>query len=140
MTTPIEDTLLAFLNAVPAIQTIATGSVKKVFAVFAPHETTAPYVTYRRIPPTQRTQSMQGAITLATSHFRIIAWATTYEAARDLANAIRAAVNVPRASITMANVQESFVVDEADVFEPLPELTQHQFFGRYLDIRLRHNE
>ena len=125
----IESNLCTWLKAIPAVA--AAGA--RVFPVFAPEGTAAPYFIYR-LMATPHAHNLSGRSVTAQPHFRITGWAATYEQALALASAILAAAEVRPITLTGAKALD--VMDESDAFEPSPELLQYQFFGRHVDLRL----
>jgi hypothetical protein len=135
----LEADFRSFLTAIPAVAAAAPGPAGQVYPLFAPEQAVTPYLVYRRLS-TARTFSHDGPVNPTTVVMRVTCWSKSYEQAVALAAAVTAAVGVPREAIAISSVQFMRPVDESDAFEPSPELLEQQYFGRQIDISLRHNE
>ena len=77
------------LQADPAVATILGG---RVYPVIAPASAALPFATWRRAA-VQREQTLGGPLGMPTVSLAVDLYAETYEAVRELADAVRACLN-----------------------------------------------
>jgi hypothetical protein len=85
----VESTLADMLAADATVSALVAG---RIYALAAPQNTAFPFVTYA-IETEAQARHMGGTSSLERSQFEARCWAATYEGARDLAQAARAALN-----------------------------------------------
>ena len=124
-------------NWIKAIEAVAAAG-GRVYPIFAPAEAAAPYIVYRRLQ-TQQDYGMEGPSNPVNPTFRLTVWHERYEGAVALGEALRVAIDAYQRG-QVAGVQAMSVADRSDAFEPSPELLQRQFYGRQIDLSLRHDE
>lgn len=136
----IEEDFQNFVANVAAVRTlIFANSIERMFPAYAPDSATLPYIVYRRAS-TNRGRNHSGPNTKATVTFEVTCWADSYDNAIDLANKVRVGIDGKKGTWGSSAIGYCFVMNETDVFEPSPELTQKQFYGRELTIELKHTE
>jgi hypothetical protein len=108
-----------------------------VYPVLAPADAAAPYITYRLLR-SPRDYTLGGLSGPGQSVYRLTIWSSGYLAARNLAAAIAAAAAAfaPEDAGSWSAITGMAMLDEADEFEPLPELVERQFYGRWLDLQI----
>jgi len=108
-----EHALAAVLVSDPAVAAVVGTDV---YPVIAPQAVDPPFVTWRR-SAVQREHSMSGPVGTPTVIMEVDAYATTYEAVRELADRIRLALDgyggVPADSVEIKHVS---LDNEADGF------------------------
>jgi hypothetical protein len=88
----------------------------RVYPVIAPADAALPFLTWRRMS-VQRQQSLSGPIGTPTVMLTVDLFATTYEAARDIADAVRVSLdgwggtfqNTVVANVSLENESDGFV-------------------------------
>ena len=118
----IEETLYTLLSAV----------APSTYPATAPKSVKSPFVIYTRVS-TPRLRDFDGPTGNAMPTFRVDAYASTYDAARTLANSIRAALDGYRGGI----IQDCALVNEQD----MSDLTSNPALSRVqLEFRISHTE
>ncbi len=118
----IEETLYTLLSAV----------APNTYPATAPKGVKSPFVIYTRVS-TPRLRDFDGPCGHAMPTFRIDAYASTYDAARDLANSIRTTLDGYRGGI----IQACALVNEQD----MSDLTSNPALSRVqLEFRISHTE
>ncbi len=119
-------------------------SKEHIFPVYAQASAVQPYIVYRRTNTRRdRVHTGTGLSGLSSVIFSVICWASTQNAAMDLARKVRARLDgagkggVDWDSIIVNGVM---VTDENDVFEQYPEIIEKQLYGRELTVEIRYEE
>jgi hypothetical protein len=108
----IESAVRAVLLADPAVTAlVGAGAEARIYPLILPQGAAFPALTYQRVSSV--TQYAQDGPGLARQRIQIDAWAMTYRAAKDLARAVRSALEGHRAG----NIQGVFVDPERDFYE-----------------------
>jgi hypothetical protein len=132
----IETALRAQLLATPAV-TALVG--QRIYALILPQKPQGgagwvPAVTYQRIAAI-RENALDGATGLVGVRFQVDSWALTYAEVKDLAAAVRGALNGFAGAVGGENVQGSFLLADTDRYESEVEL-----FRVSQDFRVWHRE
>ena len=110
----IEEGLTAFLSANAGLTALIGG---RVYANKLPQGVTLPALTYQRISsPRRHTHDSNGATGTAHPRFQLDCWSTTYEGAKDIADALRSALNGYRGTmgaVDPVTVQSALIDDES---------------------------
>jgi len=121
-----------------SLQTIliaaGTTAVDRIYPLVLPPDVTLPAIAYTRIS-SPRLHCLTGFSHYARPRFQFTAWALTYEAAKDLANEIRVALDGYLGTVGGVNIQSSFAENELDMYEP-----QSGFYGVLVDFFIAHGE
>lgn len=131
----IEAEMVKFLKADATVKGLVA---ERVYPVLAPDDADAPYIVYRRMG-TPRAETMQGAGT-PDPRFRFKCWASNYEQAIVLADAVRARMDGQRGEWGGIHVQRVKLEDESDVFDAFEWDADDGAFGRQLDFTITHDE
>lgn len=89
----------------------------RCYPVTIPQDPTYPLIIYAKISG-MRDHVLQGPSGLANPRFQIEAWATTYSAAKDLAAAMRGALNNYRGTVGTVRIGSCLIQSERDIYEP----------------------
>lgn len=103
----------------------------RIDAVVVRQETMLPALTWRRLPGGERTYSFAGSAGYTTVLVAMDAWATTFQQARTLIDAVRAALDA-YASNDSAEIQLATVLEGGDAFDETL-----QAYGCGLEVTLR---
>lgn len=124
--------------------TAATAAVDRIYPLALPPNVTLPAIAYTRVS-TPRIYSLTGFSHLSMPRFQMTAWASTYAAAKALANEIRRALDnysgwlgAPFPApfpIGWIEVQNISSINELDAYEP-----RSKFYGISVDYRVAHGE
>lgn len=107
----IEERLFYYLTGNPGVAALVTD---RVYPLIAPQDAALPYLVYQRIS-TARERSHSGPSGLAHPRFQVTAVAATYSAVRNLANAVRIALD------GSALAQAVFVENEMEAWDDSAE-------------------
>ena len=109
----IEEALYAFLAATAGVTALVST---RIYPQVIPQDAVLPAIAYQRISG-PRVHSQSGASGLAYPRFQFTCQAATYSAARQVANAVRAALDGYRGTMGGAggvSVGAAFVANEID--------------------------
>ena len=81
-----------------------------------PQDPTYPLIVYYKVTG-MRDHHLQGPSGLAHPRFQVEAWATTYDAAKTLANAIRTALDGYSGTVGTVDIRSILIESERDVYE-----------------------
>ena len=81
-----------------------------------PQDPTYPLIVYYKVTG-MRDHHLQGPSRLAHPRFQVEAWATTYDAAKTLANAIREALDGYKGTVGTVVIGSILIESERDVYE-----------------------
>lgn len=109
----IEEAIRAILVANSTVKAITT----RIYPSTLPQDPIYPLILYIRISG-YRDNALTGPSGLANPRFQIEAWATTYSAAKALANAIRGALNGYRGTVGQVSIGSFLIQSERDIYEP----------------------
>lgn len=90
----------------------------RIYPVLAPSSATLPFAVYRR-SSIQRQQTLAGPLGLPTVNMEVQIYSTTYESAREVADAFRAALDGYGGSLNNVEVQNASLEQESDDFVQL---------------------
>jgi hypothetical protein len=134
----IEQALRNFIAGLATVE--EAGLTTDIYPVFLPEQHQGPGVTYRKIPKGNREYTMEQESGPNSDTYRVTFWSGDYMQAaamgEDLADAIGADVDADTLIPGAENVQ---VLDEADVYEPVPEIVNLSLLGRYLDVLIQYD-
>jgi hypothetical protein len=89
----IETTLYAVLKADPAVAAlVVSGGETRIYPLEVPQDVAMPAVVYQRIASAPEV-TLAGDVGLDAVRIQVSCWAATYSVAKELAAAVRAAVN-----------------------------------------------
>lgn len=108
----IEKAIRSILIADTAVKAITT----RCYPAKIPQDPTYPLILYYKVPG-MRDHHLQGPSGLAHPRFQIEAWATTYDAAKTLANAIRVALDGYAGTQGAVKIGSILMESERDVYE-----------------------
>jgi len=108
----------AIRNTLVTNTAVAALIGSRVFPVLAPATAALPFVTWRRIS-VQRQQSLSGPIGVPTVSLSVDIFAETYEAARDIADAVRRCLDGWGGTFENTTVANVSLTNEADGFVTL---------------------
>lgn len=106
----------ALFEAMTSHPGVAAMAGKRVYPVRMPQAPQLPAVTYRQTGGA-REHSHDGASGLADADFEVVAWASTYDAATDLAAEVRKSLDGLKALVKAVDVQAVFIEGEADDYD-----------------------
>ena len=110
-----EAVLLRALLAAPAVAMLVG---RKVYAVMAPQSATYPFIVYRRTS-IDREQTLGSPMGVPRVSVEYQVFAGSYEAAREVADAVRAALDGYGGSVLGCTVSQTSLEAEADDFVTL---------------------
>ncbi len=110
----VEKAIVAVLKANAALTALVST---RVYPIQAPQNVTAPYVTLFRVSA-DRESAMGADIGIVRARVQVNSWGTTYADAKNVAEAVRGALQ--RYSGTSASIQvlDVFLLSEQDLHEP----------------------
>jgi len=126
----IEKALKAILAADSGVSAITT----RIYPNMIPQDPTFPLIAYQKISG-PRDHHLQGPSGKAHPRFQIEAWAKTYTAAKDLANAIRTALDGETFTSGTVTIGSCLIQNEQDGYEP--SVKCHRIM---MDFNLWHTE
>ena len=106
----------------------------RIYPSVMPQGVILPAVTYRQISGA-RVHAMGSDAGLARPRFQLSCWSTTYSQAKDVAAQLRAALQRWRGTLGGVTVQDTFIKDESDLFEP-----DTGFHRVELEFEINHDE
>lgn len=109
----LEEVLASRLTTFAAL-TALVGP--RIYPVVLPQTPTYPCVTYQRISTT-RESAMGVEVGIAHARVQCSAWAQTYTAAKGVKEQLRAALERWRGTVLGVVVQDSFFLNELDLYE-----------------------
>jgi len=110
----VEEAMRALLLADPAVSALVAA---RIYPAPLPQGPTLPALCYQRISAT-RTRSQEGPSGRARARFQVDAWASTYDAARAAAAAVRRACDGFRGVVSGVELQEVQLATDRDLYEP----------------------
>ena len=109
---------------------------RRVYPLVLPQGTTLPAVTYQRISGIHE-KLLDEPATLTRPRFQFTAHASTFLQARQVTNAVKAALNGRRAARSSTNIQHISVENEFDHYNPAqPDMAAT--WSSYLDLVIWH--
>lgn len=108
----------AVRNRLVTTTAVSTIVGSKVYPVLAPADAALPFITWRRMS-VQRQQSLQGPIGVPTVMLSVDLFAETYEAARELADAVRLSLDGWGGTFQNTVVSNVSLENESDGFATL---------------------
>ncbi len=137
----IEEGIVAKIKTVNGITAIiGTGVNARISPGVLPQNETLPAITYSKISGV-RVQIMGGISGLAHPVYQINSWASTYLAAKALAEQVRLGLDANIAttwgSIT---IRASIMDDDSDLLEVSPDLKERRRYGIRQDFEVWHDE
>jgi len=97
--------------------TAATTAGERIYPLSLPADPTLPAIVYTRIS-TPRLRSLTGFAGLARPRLQFLAWASSYAAAKVLADEIRTALDGYQGTVSGLQIQSSFAENELAMLEP----------------------
>ena len=110
----IEGALLARLTEYTDLTALVST---RVYAVQMPQRVTLPAVSFQRISAV-REQAMGGRAKPTHARYQVSAWGATFDAARDVAQQVVAALDRYGGTLDSTVIQQIFVENDFDLFEP----------------------
>jgi hypothetical protein len=119
--TVLEEGLYSYLTAAAGITALVST---RVYAFRIPQHMTLPCLTYQRISTARvHTHDTSGSTGLARSRFQFDAWADSYDTAKDITDALRAALNGKTGTLTGTYaIQAALVEEESPELDPQSNL------------------
>lgn len=127
----IETGLYEFLRDAATVNAIVSG---RVYPVYLPQSPIYPAITFQRISG-PRVRSLTGPSNLAHPRIQVDCWAATYNAAKELADAVRIAIDGYSGAMGDHTVYGAIVETDRDFYEPEALVARIT-----LDIILWHDE
>lgn len=109
----VNDAIYYILSNAAGVTAITST---RIYPLQAPQNVTRPYITYQRIS-TERDGSLDGPNGLVSASVQVDCWATTNDAARALADAVRLAFDDYRGSAASTIIQGVFLKQDFDNWE-----------------------
>jgi hypothetical protein len=133
MTATLEEALVSFLTSyAPLTALIST----RVIPFDMPKGTTLPCVTFQRIDtPRLLTHDSSGATgDLATPRLQLDAWATTYSAAKAIADVLRGGLNGKKGTLGSGNyaITVSAILIDGEIPIPEPDVSAYRVMSQYI--------
>jgi hypothetical protein len=110
--TIIEEAVRDIIRTNGGVSAITT----RCFPVKVPQNPTFPFILYQKVTAT-RHQDLSGGSGLTQARFQIEAWAETYSRAKELANAIRDALDGYTGTSGTVKVWSILILSEFDMYE-----------------------
>lgn len=113
----------------------------RTYALYAPQNLEEPFITFRRVS-TQRSYTSRKNDGIPVITFDINCWVKDdYAQAKQLANAVRIAVDGYRVDTVDFDVRRAFVLDESDITEP-PDWGRENpdWYGVQITLEVCHTE
>jgi hypothetical protein len=126
-----EKAIVARLAAVPAVTALVAT---RVYGGTAPQKPTVPYVTYFRVSTNEEpSASLEGGrAQVAWSRIQIDAFAATYQAVKELDDALRQALAGWSGVLSGQTIHEVRRLDSRDIYEPDTVPPLHRVQADYL--------
>lgn len=105
----IEEDLVAFVKA----RNLADG---RIDPLVLPQKPTLPMLVYQKIS-TQRTATQSGPVDKAKPRIQFSCWDSTYSGSKQLAQALRLAINGFKGTMNGREICSAFVVNELDDYD-----------------------
>ena len=133
----LESALYNYLT-VTATDVLAIVS-KRVYPGFLPQGASLPAITYAKVSG-PRIEHMGGKTGLEYPRVQINCWASTYSAAKALADKVRIAMDAYSGTWGSDTIRACILQDEADFIDESPELEARRIFGIRQDYEIWHVE
>ena len=132
----IETALYYILSENAGVSALAGD---RIYPVYMPQSCTMPAIAYQEIAST-REYVMSGAIGMVSARYQINCWDDDYAGARDLADAVRIALEDYSGVISGVSIYTTFLADQRDltVFPAGNEVLRRS--GKRLDFTIWYKE
>ena len=112
----LEADIVTRLKAVAGVTAlVGSGTSARIYPVRLPQNVTYPAISYFRVSAT-RESAMGNDVGNVSARFQIDCWGSTYTSARQVCEAVRAALKRYRGSATVT-IQDTFLLNEIELFE-----------------------
>ena len=134
--TTIEAAIFSALTNESSISDIVAA---RVYAMFAPQTTELPYIIYQQISAI-RDHTLDGPSGYTDSRYQLTCWATTYELAKQLFEAVRIFFDGYHATVAGVNIQYVQFENELDTFAKQPGVDVIDRYGKQIDFKITFDE
>ncbi len=132
----METGIFTYLQTIGAITAIV-GT--RIHPDTMPQGSELPVIVYSRLSG-GRVQVMGGISGLAHPVFQITSWATTYLAAKNLAEIVRVNFDAVSGAIGGVTVRACIMEDDGDITETSPDIKARRMYGVRQDYEIWHDE
>jgi len=117
------------INNTPVNMLVDTG----IYPNVVPQNAAMPAVTYQQISG-PRVHDMQGSVGLVRARFQVNCWAESYAKAKELAGAVRLALDGYSGTVLQTTISVIHLDNESDMPEMLAGVDKLARYGKYLDF------
>lgn len=119
--------------------TVGGIAADRIYPNIAEQGAARPLITYQQIGGI-RDEVLTGPTGSVNSRFQINCWADTYEVVRDLAGAVRGAMDGISGVFSNVNIQVSMLIDEDDMPDFSSGVDVRKIYGKRLDFAIYFDE